>query len=130
MNIPGVNLPFLALLTDSSLYKHEVQLLIDTCSKWGFVYLRNEQDGSLYDEILDASRQFFKLGLKQKMALATRHFSPTNANRYRGYFPLTDGNHAFKEGFEVGWQHYQKTDSTLLFDEVSVWPGKEGSHCT
>ena len=78
----------------------------------------------MYDEILDASRQFFKLGLKQKMALAPRHFSPTNVNRYRGYFPLTSGNHAFKEGFEVGWQHYQKTGSSLLFDEVSVWPGQ------
>ncbi len=124
MNIPGVNLALLALPTDSSLYKHEVQLLVDACSKWGFVYLRNEQDGSMYDEVLDASRQFFKLGLKQKMALATRQFSPTNVNRYRGYFPLAGGNHAFKEGFEVGWQHYQKTGSTLIFDELSVWPGK------
>jgi isopenicillin N synthase-like dioxygenase len=123
MNIPGVNLPLLSLPTDSRLYQNEVRLLVDACSKWGFVYLTNVPKAPMYDEMLAASRQFFRLPLKQKMALATRHFSPANKNRYRGYFPLTDGNHAFKEGFEVGWQHYQKTGSTLLFDELSVWPG-------
>lgn len=122
MNIPAVNLPLLALPKDSNQYKHEVQALADACSEWGFVYLVGAHEVNVFDEILGASRQFFKLPLKQKMALATRHFSPDNLNRYRGYFPLSDGKHAFKEGFEVGWQHYKQTGSTHLFDELSVWP--------
>ena len=56
------------------------------------------------------------------MPLATQHYVPANQNRYRGYFPLLKKSHAFKEGFEVGWQHYQKTGAPYIFDEISIWP--------
>lgn len=122
MNIPRLNLSHLAQPQHTAEFQCEVEALAHACSEWGFAYLVGAQSLAGHEEVLKACRAFFNQSIEEKMALATRHYRPANPNRYRGYFPLVKGSHAFKEGFEVGWQHYQKTGAPYIFNELSILP--------
>lgn len=122
LNTPSINLSHLTQPQNSADFQCEVKALAHACSEWGFAYLVSTQSLERYAGGLKACRAFFNQSIEEKMLLATQHYRPTNTNRYRGYFPIVKGSHTYKEGFEVGWQHYQKTGAPYIFDELSVWP--------
>ncbi|KAJ3194133.1 hypothetical protein HK101_003425, partial [Irineochytrium annulatum] len=64
----------------------------------GFAYLVGTSlDVDEQARCLEAAKAFFKLGLEEKMALATRRFRRANGNSYRGYFPVQEGQTSHKE---------------------------------
>jgi isopenicillin N synthase-like dioxygenase len=46
--------------------------------------------------------RFFDLAEPNRRALARARYVPGNPNRYRGYFPTTNGEATFKEGIDIG----------------------------
>ena len=100
-----------------------VAQLGDSCRRVGFAQLANHgiPTGEISD-LLERAREFFQLPDVEKSGYATRAHNRANANRYRGYFPTSDGG-AFKEGFEIGPTHTKPhRESASFLDEPNVWP--------
>lgn len=99
----------------------------EACRRVGFVRLVNhglhnrEMDGVLAD-----ARTFFALAEDRKLRMATRAYMPSNANRYRGYFPTSSGS-AHKEAFEIGREDAAATvsDTASFMNEPNVWPARD-----
>eukprot|EP00795_Rhopilema_esculentum_P017593 gene17593-9232_t len=112
--------------------KMEVAKLNKALSEVGFAYIINIP-GYDPDKLLYNTKWFFSLPHKTKMEIAKNSFQPGNKNSFRGYFPIIDGGHSFKEALEFGAFFHSKhevrkvsgTDRPLMRDvvqEPNVWP--------
>jgi len=122
MTLPVVRVDALMGNRNEDSFQHEAKRLGEACARWGFVRLQGLPADLDLDRMLDDVRYFFSLDENSKHRLATRHFRADNLNRYRGFFPAKPGEHALKEGFELGWSDFEPTDSQDFLQESNVWP--------
>ncbi|PVD22984.1 hypothetical protein C0Q70_16244 [Pomacea canaliculata] len=102
--------------------------LVHALETVGFLYIDNAKDLDS-QKLMTNTRWFFSLPDEEKQQLSRRQWNPFSRNRYRGYFPLQEGEISYKEGFEIG-QEIPPDDDTIhpFFNEPNVWPaGLEGS---
>ncbi|XP_065661485.1 isopenicillin N synthase-like [Hydra vulgaris] len=82
-------------------YNNVAQRLVKASHDVGFVYLTDVK-GYNSEELLIWTKWFFNLDIDKKMKIAKKSFNEINANVYRGYFPVVEGGHSYKEAFEMG----------------------------
>jgi isopenicillin N synthase-like dioxygenase len=77
--------------------------IIEAATESGFMMLENLPDWvQVQPASIDLMLEVFKLPHEVTRRLWRQKFTPTQANVYRGWFPLQDGHPTYKEGFDLG----------------------------
>jgi len=86
------------------------------------------KDSSSLDEKMSNLMRFFDLPLELKLRCATKRYQSSNANNYRGYYPLPETpDWAYKEGFDIGPEpalSCPDIPGASSFRESNVWPNE------
>jgi isopenicillin N synthase-like dioxygenase len=73
------------------------------CESIGFCIVTGEPVAAICaPERIARLFRFFALDEARRRPLARQRYEALNPNRYRGYFPTTDGEPTFKEGIDIG----------------------------
>jgi isopenicillin N synthase-like dioxygenase len=98
------------------------------CEESGFLIIRGAAIEALCPpERLRRLLAFFTLDEAARRPLARRRYVPENANIYRGYFPVTDGELTYKEGIDIGPEFAPGDPGYPLDDpliERNPWPAE------
>lgn len=102
--------------------------VVDALENVGFLFIDNIH-GIDFEKLLECCKWFFGQPKEVKDAITRRHWKEDNANVYRGYFPVVEGEPSRKEGFEFALD-IKPNDPTVKpgnwMYEPSVWPKEDG----
>lgn len=77
--------------------------IIEAATVHGFMTVTGlPGDVPLGEDARASMMRFFTLDRDARMRLARQKYAPGNANIYRGYFPLKEGDPTYKEGIDLG----------------------------
>ncbi|MDX1709734.1 MAG: 2OG-Fe(II) oxygenase family protein [Rhodovibrionaceae bacterium] len=96
------------------------------CEEIGFLVIagRSLAPLSARERIADLLR-FFDLSEAERRPLARQRYVAENANIYRGYFPVMNGERTFKEGIDIGPEFAEGDPRYPVSDplvERNIWP--------